>query len=129
MALHHIEIYVSNLSASAQFWNWLLQELGYQIYQQWPEGISWIHEGTYIVFVQAEKEYVAAGYHRKRIGLNHLAFNASSKAHVDKITERLVEMNVPILYQDAHPYAGGDDYYALYFEDPDRIKVEVVANV
>jgi hypothetical protein len=26
-----------------------------------------------------------------------------------------------------HPYAGGTDHYAVYFEDPDRIKVEVVA--
>lgn len=24
-------------------------------------------------------------------------------------------------------YAGGPDYYALFFEDPDRIKVELVA--
>ncbi len=26
-----------------------------------------------------------------------------------------------------HPYAGGDDHYAVYFEDPERIKVELVA--
>jgi hypothetical protein len=31
-----------------------------------------------------------------------------------------------ILYQDRHPHAGGDDNYAVFFEDPDRIKVELV---
>jgi catechol 2,3-dioxygenase-like lactoylglutathione lyase family enzyme len=32
-----------------------------------------------------------------------------------------------ILYQDRHPHAGGENYYAVFFEDPDRIKVELVA--
>jgi hypothetical protein len=32
-----------------------------------------------------------------------------------------------LLYLDRHPYAGGATSYAMYGEDPDRIKVEVVA--
>ncbi|MCF7624758.1 hypothetical protein L3139_24030 [[Brevibacterium] frigoritolerans] len=32
-----------------------------------------------------------------------------------------------ILYADKHPFAGGKDHYAVYFEDPDRMKVELVA--
>lgn len=32
-----------------------------------------------------------------------------------------------LLYEDRYPYAGGPGYYAMYGEDPDRIKVEVVA--
>lgn len=43
------------------------------------------------------------------------------------MTERLKERGVHILYQDKHPFAGGDNYYAVFFEDPDRIKVELVA--
>ena len=35
--------------------------------------------------------------------------------------------DLKILYEDKHPYAGGEDYYAVFFEDPDRIKVELVA--
>lgn len=31
------------------------------------------------------------------------------------------------LYESEYPFASGPDYYALYCEDPDRIKVEVVA--
>ncbi|GAA0595336.1 hypothetical protein GCM10009001_09310 [Virgibacillus siamensis] len=31
------------------------------------------------------------------------------------------------MYSDKHPFAGGEDHYAVYFEDPDRIKVELVA--
>ena len=32
-------------------------------------------------------------------------------------------------YSDRFPYAGGDDNYTLFFEDPDRIKVEVACKI
>jgi hypothetical protein len=33
-----------------------------------------------------------------------------------------------VLYPERYPFAGGEDDYALFFEDPDRIKVELVAD-
>ncbi len=84
---------------------------------------------TYIVFVQTEPRYLGIPYHRRRVGLNHLAFHARSRGQVDEITRHLKEEKIPILYRDKHPHAGGPDHYALYFEDPDRIKVELVAPV
>ena len=44
----------------------------------------------------------------------------------DELTEKLRRRGITILYEDRHPFAGGSDYYAVFFEDPDRIKVEVV---
>jgi catechol 2,3-dioxygenase-like lactoylglutathione lyase family enzyme len=32
--LHHVEINVSNLKRSVEFWGWLLPELGYELYQE-----------------------------------------------------------------------------------------------
>ncbi|MFY0544271.1 VOC family protein [Brevibacillus sp. H7] len=125
--LHHIEIYVSDLERSAIFWGWFLQELGYTPYQEWEKGRSWKLNDTYLVFVQAEEKYLDMPYHRCRVGLNHLAFYASSRKDVDRMTEQLQKRNVKILYQDKHPFAGGDHHYAVYFEDPDRIKVELIA--
>jgi len=125
--LHHIEIYVSNLEKSVEFWGWFLKELGYVSYQKWESGHSWKLGDTYIVFVQAEDRFLDPPYHRCRVGLNHLAFHASSRQHVDEMTTKLQEKGVNILYLDKHPFAGGKDYYAVFFEDPDRIKVELVA--
>lgn len=125
--LHHIELYVKDLKQSKEFWGWLLNELGYSTYQQWKDGISYKLNDTYIVFVQVEEKYIEHDYHRKHAGLNHLAFHGESKAFVDEITEKLKEKNVTILYLDKHPYAGGPDYYAVFFEDPNRIKVEICA--
>lgn len=124
--LHHVEIYVSNLKCSREFWKWFLEELGYREYQRWESGISWKLGDTYLVFVQAEPEYLNVPYHRCRPGLNHLAFHAGSKEHVDRMTQVLRERGVTILYEDRHPHVGGLESYAVFFEDPDRIKVELV---
>ncbi len=125
--IHHIEIYVSNLETSTAFWGWLLEELGYNVFQEWENGQSWKIEDTYIVFVQVEDRFLDVAYHRCRVGLNHLAFHATSREQVDELTQKLRQKEIRILYEDKHPFAGGKDYYAVYFEDPDRIKVEVVA--
>ncbi|MEH7493816.1 VOC family protein [Neobacillus niacini] len=125
--LHHVEIYISNLEKSVEFWSWLLTELGYEQYQKWELGISWKYQETYLVFVQAEERFLDVPYHRCRVGLNHLAFHARSREQVDEITETLIKKEIPILYREKHPYAGGSEYYAVFFEDPDRIKVELVA--
>lgn len=125
--IHHIEIYVSNLKNTVDFWSWFLEELGYSDFQKWEGGNSWRLGETYIVFVQAEERFLDVPYHRCRVGLNHLAFHAISREHVDDVTKKLEDKEIGILYADKHPYAGGIDYYAVFFEDPDRIKVELVA--
>ncbi|MFZ3577786.1 VOC family protein [Virgibacillus sp. DJP39] len=125
--IHHVELYVSDLERSVRFWGWLLADLGYHAYQEWDAGRSFKLGDTYIVFVQTEDRFLDEPYHRCRVGLNHLAFHAESREHVDRLTIQLKEKGETILYPDQHPFAGGNDYYAVYFEDPDRIKVEVVA--
>lgn len=123
--LHHIELYVSDLSQSRIFWSWLLETLDYQLYQDFTGGFSYKRGLSYLVFVQVEDKYRDKPYHRCGVGLNHLAFIADSKAFIDRITIELEDKGIPVLYKDKHPYAGGEGYYAVYFEDPDRIKVEI----
>lgn len=126
-ALHHVELYVKDLAVSKEFWGWLLEKLGYKVFQEWNAGISYLLGDTYLVFVQAEEKHLDIPYHRCRAGLNHLAFRGESRAFVDEMTLALRERGVTILYEDRHPYAGGDDYYAVFFEDPERMKVEIAA--
>jgi len=125
--LHHVEVYVSNLEASLRFWTPLLGHLGYREYQRWSEGVSYSDGDTYICLVQAPAEHLQAGFHRKRVGLNHLAFHGRSRQHVDEIAAWARGAKVSCLYEERYPYAGGSGYYAFFCEDPDRMKVEVVA--
>lgn len=123
--IHHLEIYVRDLERSSAFWEWLLGWLGFSPHQVWDEGFSWRSGDSYVQFVAAPEP--GRGYDRRAVGLNHVAFRAASRAAVDELTDELHARGVAVLYEDRHPHAGGPDHYAVFFEDPDGIKVEVVA--
>jgi catechol 2,3-dioxygenase-like lactoylglutathione lyase family enzyme len=124
--LHHIELYVSNLDRSISFWSPLMLMLGYEA-DRWDGGMNYRQGEYYLCFLQAPAEHLAAGYHRKRVGLNHLAFHGNSRTHVDDIAAWAKAAGHSVLYEDKYPFASGSGYYAVYLEDPDRMKVEVVA--
>jgi catechol 2,3-dioxygenase-like lactoylglutathione lyase family enzyme len=123
-SLEHLDIYVSDLARSGAFWGSFLSDLGYREYAKSATGWSWTNEESTVFLIQAEQEYLDPPYHRKRVGLNHLAFAVSTAAQVDALADKLRAHDVRVLY--GGPRAGRVTY-ALFFEDPDRIKIEVVA--
>ena len=126
--LHHVELYVSDLERSCAFWTPFMALLGYEA-EPWSGGMNYVRgaDETYFCLLPAPAAFVAAGYHRKHVGLNHLAFRGTSRAQVDQIAAWVKESGYALLYEDRHPFAGGPDYYAVFCEDPDRFKLEVVA--
>lgn len=123
--LSHIEINVSDYSKSIRFYDTVLKPLG------WERLVCTIDCTTYcdgflkIILSPAPAEHKDAGFHRKRIGLNHLALYATSKEEVDTYYQTVMQANsISSLYQDGPD--GDDDYYSILFEDPDRMKIEVV---
>jgi catechol 2,3-dioxygenase-like lactoylglutathione lyase family enzyme len=127
--LHHVEIYVSNLDASHAFWASILAKIGYEVSAHWEDGFTLSNcNDAYLTFVQVAEKYDSHPYHRCGAGLNHLAFAVKSRNAVDALRQYCIESNVRILYDEKYPFAnGGKHYYALFVEDPDRIKVEFVA--
>lgn len=126
--LHHVELYVGDLERSVAFWTPFMAFLRYEP-ERWSGGMNYVrgeHE-TYYCLLPADPGHLAAGYHRRRIGLNHLAFRGTSRAQVDAIARWLQDSGHTLLYANRHPYAGGPGYYAVFCEDPDRFKLEVVA--
>ncbi len=125
---HHVELYVSDLERAIEFWTPFMALLGYEA-DPWPGGINYVagESDPYVSILEAPEGHRSAGYHRQRIGLNHLAFRAASREQVDDIREWMKRSGHPLLYDDRYPYATGEGYYAVFCEDPDRIKLEVVA--
>ena len=128
--LHHVEIYVSDLARSRVFWRELLAHLDYKETDHWGDGFTLRQStGSYLTFVQVADHHAHRAYHRCAVGLNHLAFTVPTRAGVDTIREHCIAKDVARLYDDRYPFAnGGKDYYALFIEDPDRIRVEFVAS-
>jgi len=122
---HHLDIYVGDLASTVAFWGPFLEQLGFRKAADRPAAKSWQGAGAEIFFVQAEPEFVAQGYHRKRIGLNHLAFAVDSRAELASLLDWVKERGQRLLYAGAIEETATQ--HRFFFEDPERIKVEVVA--
>lgn len=125
--LHHVELWVADLDRAVASWGWLLTELGYAVFQDWPAGRSWRLGGTYLVIEQSPD--LSAGQHERcRPGLNHLAFQAGHQDQVDRLTEAARQHGWRLMFADRHPHAGGPEHYAAYLENEDGFEVELVAS-
>ncbi len=128
VTLHHVELWVPDLGRAVESWGWLLNELGYQLYQDWPNGRSWrpANGETYIV-VERSPDLSGDKHDRKAPGLNHLAFSVGDQTRVDELTLSAPAHGWRLMFADRHPYAGGPEHYAAYLEDSDGYEVELVA--
>jgi catechol 2,3-dioxygenase-like lactoylglutathione lyase family enzyme len=123
--LHHIELWVPSLVRAAASWGWLLRELGYEPYQEWPDGQSWRAGPTYVVIEQSPAR-TAFRHDRCRPGLNHLAFYVGSREQVEVLAAESAHHGWRLMFADRHPFAGGNHHYAAYLENADGYEVELV---
>ncbi|MEU7951504.1 VOC family protein [Micromonospora chalcea] len=124
--LHHVEVWVPDLAAASRSWGWLLGELGWTLYQDWPAGRSWRLGATYIV-LEESPALTGRTHDRRAPGLNHMAFHAGPPAAVERLVTAAGEYGWTLLFPDRHPYAGGPDSYAAYLTDGQGYEVELVA--
>jgi len=77
--------------------------------------------------IEAEERHAGFGFHRKRTGLNHLAFRVDSQGAVQRFAREFLEpRGLAPLYDTPREFPEyGPGYYAVFFEDPDRLKLEV----
>lgn len=125
-SINHIGINLSNEEKSFSFWKDLLEYLEFTIT---PDGNHFdASDGhTFLCFSTTKPDYRKPPFHRKHTGLNHIAFSVASPESVDQfVKEFMAPRDIPALYGGAKEYPYTEGYYAVYFEDPDRIKIEVL---
>lgn len=130
-SLAHIEINVSNLQISKDFYLKVLSPLNWKLAFNDNTSVGFKGEdNTHLFLVQTEACFIPSIFHRKHSGLNHIAFRVGSKQEVEEFSNILKNNNIPSLYTDGpKDYSleyNVKEYYAVFFEDPDRIKLEVV---
>ena len=124
--IHHIELWVPDLDRAIASWGWLLDELGYLPFGDWPGGCSWRAGSTYIVLEQSP-DRTAGRHDRCRPGLNHLAFHVADPAQIEKLVAVAPSNGWRLMFADRHPHAGGEGHYAAYLENADGFEAELVA--
>lgn len=125
-AFHHVEIWVPDLARAIVSFGWLLETLGYTVFQDWDAGRSWRLGPTYLV-LERSPALIAERHERRRPGLNHLAFHIRDAAAVEELAAEATRHGWRLMFPDRHPHAGGGQHYAAYLENDDGFEVELVA--
>jgi glyoxylase I family protein len=125
--VHHVDLVVSSIERSLPFYRDLLGPLGWhrisEVEGERGETIWYFTgPGTSIGLRGAQ---APGDYDRYRIGLHHLAIEAHSRAAVDERYDWLVESGAEI-ESTPREYGYALGYYAVFFYDPDGIKLELV---
>jgi len=122
-SIHHIDITVSDLDRSTAFYDRILPLMGFRRTKDAPEGPLWAGTHAEIGLVPARS---IREHDRYSPGLHHLAFHAPDRAAVDRFHEQALQLGARVLDRPAEypEYAPG--YYAVFFADPDGIKLEYV---
>ena len=125
--VHHVDLVVSSTERSLPFYRDLLAPLGYhrssEVEGERGETI-WYLGGPEVALGLREAQ--TGGTHdRYRVGIHHVAFEAWSRGLVDERAAWLAERGAEIESQPQE-YGYMPGYYALFFYDPDGIKLEIV---
>jgi catechol 2,3-dioxygenase-like lactoylglutathione lyase family enzyme len=118
VGIDHISIRVSDYKKSKAFYGRLFEFLGFEISDEYPNTIGWTNGKTryWIAPAEGRKKYGIGD-----VGLHHYAFELRNRKDVDALQSFLEEQRIRIVDPADEYY---EDYYAVFFLDPDGIKLE-----
>jgi glyoxylase I family protein len=125
--VHHVDLVVSSIERSLPFYRDLLAPLGYhrltEVEGERGETIWYL--GGPDVAVGLREAQTEGEHDRYRVGIHHVAFEAWSRGLVEECAAWLADNGAEI---ESHPQEYGylPGYYAVFFYDPDGIKLEIV---
>jgi glyoxylase I family protein len=126
--VHHVDLVVSSIERSLPFYTELLGPLGYhrvgEVEGERGETI-WYITGPDTAIGLREAQSKSDAYDRYRVGLHHLAFEADSRSMVEDRAAWLRSYGAKI-ESEPQEYAYLPGYYAVFFYDPDGLKLEIV---
>jgi catechol 2,3-dioxygenase-like lactoylglutathione lyase family enzyme len=130
--IDHLDLVVTDLQRSLAFYAGLLRPLGYvrqsEIAGERGERVVYLDRAAgrnSLSLRQCQSDAHEVPYDRYAIGLHHLAFSARSRTMVDELA-RWVAGHGGTIESGPREYDYTPGYYAVFFYDPDGIKLEVV---
>jgi catechol 2,3-dioxygenase-like lactoylglutathione lyase family enzyme len=126
--VHHLDLVVSSMERSLPFYRELLGPLGWhgisEVEGERGETI-WYLLGPVTQVGLREAQSRDGAVDRYAVGLHHLAFEAHSRGVVDERADWLRSTGV-MLESEPQEYTYSPGYYAVFFYDPDGMKLEIV---
>lgn len=121
VGIDHLVIRVSDFKTSKAFYAKLFGFLGFKISDEYAEMIGWTNGKTRYWIGQADAQGRKHPYREGDVGFHHYAFGLRSRRDVDALQTFLKAEGAEIVDPAGEYY---DDYYAVFFRDPDGLKLE-----
>ncbi|WP_018184270.1 VOC family protein [Kaistia granuli] len=121
VGIDHLVIRVGDYERSKRFYGRLFTFLGFEVLGDYGDTIGWTNGKTRFWIGEADAEGKKRPYRIGDIGFHHYAFELRSRKDVDDLQAFLRGEHVTIVDPAAEYY---DDYYAVFFLDPDGLKLE-----
>ena len=122
VGIDHLVISVGDFETSKAFYAPLMEFLGFDVEAEYQGSMmGWANGKTLFWIAAADAEGKTHNYRKGDIGFHHYAFRLRSRADVDALQSFLEERGVTIVDPVGEYY---DDYYAVFFLDPDGMKLE-----
>jgi catechol 2,3-dioxygenase-like lactoylglutathione lyase family enzyme len=121
VGVDHISIRVGDYEKSKAFYGKLMPFLGFKLLDEYQDAIGWTNGKTRFWIGPADAQGRKHKYRIGDIGLHHYAFELRSRKDVDDLQAFLKKERVEIVDPAGEYY---EDYYAVFFLDPDGIKLE-----
>jgi glyoxylase I family protein len=128
--IDHVMLNVNRFDDAERFYSWLMPAIGYPNQMHFPDaggkrGVGWWGGRGSLWVQEAEAPFRADSFDRHRVGLCEIAFAADSRAQIDELA-RVIERNGGKLTDPPREYDYLPGYYAVFFTDPDGLKLELV---
>jgi glyoxylase I family protein len=129
-SMNHLRLTVSDIPGAEAFYDPLLRFMGYELVEKDEERLAWkmpspAGNRQWVILSVASEQKRRRKHVRYSPGLHHFAWNADSREEVDRFHRLLLERGVEVLDPPAeYDYEPG--YYAVFFSDPDALKLELV---
>ena len=124
IGIDHVVIRVSDFAKSKRFYNNVLGFLGFKLKYDFDDAAGWSNGKTLFWIGEADAEGKKHPHRIGNIGFHHYAFELGKRKDVDDLGEFLTSKGARIVDPPGEYYEGG--YYAVYFLDPDGLKLEAM---
>jgi catechol 2,3-dioxygenase-like lactoylglutathione lyase family enzyme len=125
VGIDHLVLSVGDFKRSRAFYDAVLGFLGFKRKYDFQDMAGWSN-GKTLFWIAAADEPGRKRKHRKGdIGFHHYAFELSSRKDVDALGAFLDEHGMTVV-DPPDSYNGDENYYAVFFTDPDGMKLEAM---
>jgi catechol 2,3-dioxygenase-like lactoylglutathione lyase family enzyme len=122
VGVDHLVLSVGDFARSKDFYQKLLGFLGFKFKYDYADMAGWSNGKTLFWIAAADAEGRKHKYRKGDIGFHHYAFELSSRKDVDELGAFLQKNEMNVVDPPGEYY--GHNYYAVYFTDPDGMKLE-----